>query len=64
MLSNLHAQLICSGIPYSNHTVLASTNLAAWSAIGSASADTSGHIQFEDATAPAHSTRFYRLSMP
>ena len=64
VLSNQHAQLICSGIPYSNHTVLASTNLAGWSAIGSANADASGHIQFEDATAAAHPTRFYRLSMP
>jgi hypothetical protein len=47
VLSNRHPQLICSGIPYSNHTVLSSNNLAAWSAIGSASADASGHIQFE-----------------
>jgi hypothetical protein len=63
-LANGHMQLDFAGIPGKTYRVQASTNLAAWSDIGSVTVDSSGTLQFEDANAAAFRTRFYRTVTP
>ena len=63
-LANGHMQLDFAGIPGRTYRIQASTNLSAWSDIGSVTVDSSGTLQFEDANAAAFSTRFYRTVTP
>jgi hypothetical protein len=46
------------------YTVLVSTNLATWSALGAASETGPASFEFIDAEAVGHPTRFYRLVSP
>ncbi len=65
-LPNGHALLTGVGVPNGSHTLLGSTNLisGSFSAIGSVTADGSGHWQYEDVSATNFPSRFYRLSYP
>jgi hypothetical protein len=63
-LTNGNVQLDCSGFPNQAHSVISSTNLAAWLTIGSATAAANGTFTFIDTNAPSFATRFYRLSRP
>jgi hypothetical protein len=51
------------GVPSTNYSVLATTNLASpdWNALGDIVANPGGDLQFTDSTAPNIPTRFYRL---
>lgn len=48
------------GTPSQAYAFYASTNFAAWSQIGSATADSNGIVQFTDTSAPSFPSRFYR----
>jgi hypothetical protein len=64
MLTNRQALLTCVGIANTAHSIRAATDLASWSVIGAATADSSGAFTFRDTNAPSFSGRFYRLSVP
>jgi hypothetical protein len=49
-----------SGAPGTAYRVEASTDLSAWSAIGSATTDSEGKLVLTDAQAGSYSSRFYR----
>jgi hypothetical protein len=58
-LPNGHALLLLEGTPHATYEILASSNLASWAPLGTATADAAGQFQFEDSTSPS-SSRFYR----
>jgi glucose/arabinose dehydrogenase len=68
-LSNGHALLQCSGVPFKTHTIQAVADLtqpftSPGSNIGTAIAGGDGTFQFEDASAGSLSARFYRITYP
>lgn len=53
------------GIPSRLHRIKATTNLAQpFAAIGSATTDSAGNLQFDDTAASSYSARFYRVVYP
>lgn len=59
-----HALLSLFGRPDLDYTIQASTNLANWTNIGTATCDANGACQFEDSDAPNFPQRFYRAVQP
>jgi hypothetical protein len=57
-------QLQGYGLPSSNYTFQAATNLLNWDPIGSSLAGTNGVFQFTDTNAPSFPYRFYRWTQP
>jgi hypothetical protein len=63
-LPNGHTQLQLLAEPGARVTVQASTNLADWVTIGTATASADGVLQFEDTEAASHALRYYRVLSP
>ena len=57
-------EIMSSGIPGATYWIQASTDLAAWTTIGTNTADTNGIILFLDQNATNYTSRFYRTAAP
>ena len=63
-LSNGDKLIVFHGAPLANYEVQASTDLINFQTIGTATADATGAIEYEDTQASQYSTRFYRARSP
>jgi hypothetical protein len=63
-LANGHTLLQLQGRPSVTYRIDGSTNLPAWSPLGSVPSGPGGSFSFEDATMPAPRFRFYRAVAP